>query len=274
LRTDAFICYQRRPVSTFFRSPAPTALALAASVALAGCDAGATSAAIESASPRREPLLSLDPVTVGTIAVHVRFAGTPPPPERLEMSDDASCCKSGSEQVVRVVDVGPDGGLASAFVWVREGLESYAFDLPAEPVVLDQRGCAFLPRVLGVRAGQPLRILNGDDTLHDVHAIAEKNRPFNFGFPGAGSERTVVFRKPETMIALRCHVHDWMRAWLGVVDHPCFAVTGASGAVELRPVPPGEFEVAVWHEKLGTQSRRVTVSPSAASAVEFVFEGK
>ncbi|MBI3847434.1 MAG: hypothetical protein HY292_22610 [Planctomycetes bacterium] len=271
------ICYHARPVLTFFQPRGlliDVVVAACAGFALLGCDAGAAPASPDVVAPRRERTSSVDPKTAGSVAVRVRFAGTPQPPETMSLKGDAACCRNGNEKSVRTVQVSADGSLANAFVWVRAGLEGFAFDVPNEPVVVDQRGCLFEPRVVGVRAGQPIRLLNSDDTLHNVHAIAERNRAFNFGFPEAGSERLVTFRTPEVMIQLRCHVHEWMAAWVGVVDHPCFSVTGDSGTALLRPMPPGEYEVAAWHEKLGIRSQRVTIAPSETASVELVFEVK
>jgi hypothetical protein len=209
------------------------------------------------------------------VNVRVRFDGTPPQEERVTMKGDAACCLARGEESItrRPVAVGAGGALADAFVHVREGLEDYAFPPALEPVLLDQKGCEFLPPVLGVRTSQPIRIRNSDPTLHNVHACTKVNRAFNVGMPDLGQEIVKTFSRPEVMIELRCHVHDWMSSHVGVVDHPCFGVTGYSGTVLLEPVPPGDHVIEVWHRTLGTQEQRVTLLPREARTLEFVFRG-
>jgi plastocyanin len=168
-----------------------------------------------------------------------------------------------------------DGGrVANVFVWISDGVDARAGVPPApdEAVEIDQRGCVYVPRVVGVRVRQPVAFVNSDPLLHNVHALPAVNREFNLGMPGGASAREHAFSRPETMVRLKCDVHPWMGAWIGVVDHPWFAVTGADGRFELPPLPPGEYELSAWHERLGEQTRRVTVGEGEVVQADFSFE--
>ena len=142
--------------------------------------------------------------------------------------------------------VGADGGLKNAFVYVREGLDpAYGFDVPASAVILDQKGCRYAPRVVGVRVGQPLEIVNSDPTAHNVHALPMSNQEFNQGQPFQGMRMTQTFTVPEVMVRFMCNVHGWMKAYAGVRPDPFFAVSGEDGSFSIKDLPPGTYTVEV-----------------------------
>ena len=180
---------------------------------------------------------TVDPATTGTLAGRAVFTGTPPAIETLRMTTDKACVAGpGPNPQSDAVLIAADGGLKNVFVYVKQGLDpAYSFEVPPAPVVLDQKGCIYTPRVIGVRAGQALEVLNSDETLHNVHALPMANRDFNT------SQKKVshTFTVPEVMVRFKCDVHPWMAAHVGVVAHPFFAVTDASGAFELKGLPPG-----------------------------------
>jgi hypothetical protein len=193
----------------------------------------------------------------------VRFAGTPPPARTIRVTSDPTCAAAHPNGLV-VEDVrGRDGRLAEAFVWIARGLEDRVFAVPATPVVIDQRGCWYVPRVAGVQVGQPVVFRSSDDTLHNVHGEPRASRRWNFGLPRADTERTLVLDAPEIMVPVRCDVHPWMRLDLGVVAHPYFAVTGDDGTFRLPGVPAGTYTLAVWHATLGRREIEVVVAPQA-----------
>ncbi len=159
------------------------------------------------------------------------------------------------------------------FVYVKDGLgNKYIFDTPTEPVTLNQKGCHYVPHVLGVRATQPLEIVNSDNTMHNVHGMPQTNREFNFGQPLAGVKNSVTFTTPEVLIPFKCDVHSWMNAYIGVVDHPYFAVTANGGKFELRAIPPGTYTIEAVHEKLGRQAQTVTLGEKDSKDVTFTFK--
>jgi hypothetical protein len=215
----------------------------------------------------------IDRATAAIILGRVFLDGTAPDQETISMSSDPTCVDMHDEEVkTALVVVNADDSLRNTFVYIKEGLEGYRFSPPSESVVLDQRGCVYVPRVLGVMTGQPLDIVNEDATLHNVRVIPEKNPPFNIGQPGKGFKTTERFEIPEVMIPIRCDVHKWMRAYLGVLEHPYFSVTGDGGRFELTNIPPGRYVVEAWHETFGTMTQYVTVGESEHKEITFTFE--
>ena len=171
--------------------------------------------------------------------------------------------------------IDPSGGLANVFVYVKDGLDpKYSFPIPETPVVLDQVGCVYRPRVVGIRVGQPLEALNSDDTLHNVHALPTANVEFNEGQPVKGMRLSRVFDKPEVMMRFKCNVHSWMAAYVGVLPHPYFAVTAADGSFSIPGLPPGTYTIEAWHERFGTQTMQVTVADREAVTANFAFQSK
>lgn len=215
----------------------------------------------------------VDAATAGTIAGTVTFTGTVPPPEILRMSTDKNCVQEGGPNPQSdALLVGAGGALRNAFVYVKDGLDpAYAFDVPTTPAVLDQKGCIYTPRVLGVRVGQSIEVVNSDPTLHNVHALPMVNQEFNHGQPKQFSRLSKAFTAPEVMVRFKCDVHSWMAAWVGVVPHPYFAVTAADGSFTLPNLPPGTYTLEAWHEKLGTLTQQVTVAASQSATVSLAF---
>ena len=170
------------------------------------------------------------------------------------------------------VVVNDNNTLRWVFVYVKEGLGGRTFTEPAEPVVLDQSGCIYHPHVFGVQTGQAIKILNSDPLLHNIHALPEVNRSFNFGMPNQGDERERNFRVPEIMVKIKCDVHPWMSAYAGVLDHPHFSVSGDDGAFSIEGLPAGTYTIDAWHESYGAQTQTVTVSDGEVTSVNFTFE--
>jgi hypothetical protein len=155
-------------------------------------------------------------------------------------------------------------------VYVKTGLEGRTFPVPATAAVLDQKGCMYTPRVLGVMTNQKIRILNSDPTLHNVHALPKKGE-FNVGMPRAGMEIEKSFTDPEVMVHVKCDVHPWMSGWIGVLPHPFFAVSAADGSWSIPDLPAGTYTIEAWHEKLGTSTQTMTVGEGATLSLDFTF---
>jgi hypothetical protein len=172
--------------------------------------------------------------------------------------------------VVAGIVTSQHGPLGDAFVCVKSGLEGRRFPVPKEPFALDQRSNEFIPHVFGLRAGQPLRILSSDVGLHNVTCTPFNNPEFNETLLYE-QVMTKVFEKPERMIVLRCNIHGNMRAWVGVMDHPYFAVTGPDGRFTLRDLPPGDYVIDAWSEYYGSKQVKVTVGEVPVPVVEFRF---
>jgi plastocyanin len=214
-----------------------------------------------------------DPSTVGSIGGRVRFEGERPNPELIRIDGDNACVTlNGADRVLAdTIAVGDEHALQNAFVYVKSGLEKVTFPVPSEPVVIDQQKCRYLPRVVGVRVGQSLQIHNGDPLLHNVRSDGEINQPFNQGQPVQGMTFSYTFTTREVMVPVKCDVHAWMRAYVGALEHPYFAVTGEAGTFTLANLPTGTYTIAAWHERLGTREQQVTVAAGESTDVEFTF---
>jgi plastocyanin len=228
----------------------PTLLVAMAAAAACGGSAPSTPAP---SGPVASPV---DPASAARITGHVRFNGAAPAAEVVRISGDKSC----------VTLNGSDEQSADAI-----GLEKVTLPIPGEPVVIDQQKCRYVPRVVGVRVGQALQVKNGDPLLHNVRSDPEINQPFNQGQPVQGMAYTHTFTTREVMVPITCDVHAWMRAYVGALEHPYFAVTGEDGAFTLPNLPPGTYTIAAWHERLGTKEQPVTLGSKDTKDVDFTF---
>jgi len=252
------------------RLPAATRLFPLVAVALALAVASACGGPDEAPGPPPPVDSPVDPATAGSLVGRITLVGTPPAAEVINRHSDPYCAGLG-EARTQTYMVGRDGGLQNVFVHVKDGLGDLRFPVPSTPVVLDQRGCTYVPHVFGIQAGQSLEILNSDDTLHNVHAAPELNREFNRGQGLQGMRHTHVFATPEVMVPFQCDVHEWMHAWVGVLDHPFFAVSAADGSFAITGLPPGTYTIEAWHEALGTETQTVTIEPSGTAELAFTF---
>jgi hypothetical protein len=217
----------------------------------------------------------VDPNTAATVTGKILFTGKRPARAKIDMDEDPQCAGLHPSPVYDdPVAGGRGGGLANVFVYVEHGLEGKHFHPPAQPAVIDQHGCWFQPRVLGIETGQTLDVTNSDPVTHNIHPRAHLNREWNQSQAPGAAPLARRFIRPEIMIRVKCNIHSWMKAWIGVVDNPYFAVTRTDGTFELRDVPPGTYTVAAWQEDLGTQEQEVTVPPSGKAALTFTFRGE
>lgn len=237
--------------------------AVAAAVACGGGESEPAAVA-EPAAP------AFDPSTAGAVSGMVMVEGELPAPEELMMNSDPNCVMAATNTQSSTY-VGSDGHLGNVFVYVREGLGDMTFPVPSEVVTLNQEGCRYIPHVLGIQVGQTLNIINSDPTLHNIHATPEANDEFNMGQPIQGMEFERTFDTPEVMVPMRCDVHGWMNAYIGVLEHPFFAVTGEDGMFDISELPPGDYVVEAWHEALGAQTQNVTVGTGETAEVSFTF---
>ena len=240
----------------------------AAAVVAAGCSSG--EAPVASGKPADAK--PVDASKTGTLSGRVLIDGPAPANAPIPMSADPFCIRANQGGAAFESYVVADGGLGNVFVYIKDGVGNYWVDVPSDPVKLDQTGCRYTPHVLGVRVGQPLDISNSDETMHNVHALAKVNRDFNFGQPIKGKTDRKTFDYPEVMVTLKCDVHSWMNAYVGVVNHPYFAVTANEGSFTLRDVPAGTYTIEAWHEKLGTQTQTVTLAEKGSKNISFTFK--
>lgn len=208
----------------------------------------------------------------GEVKGVVNFSGTAPAPAEISMAADPSCAMMHTEPVyTEEAVVNSNNTLKNVFVYVKTGLEGQTFTAPTTPVVFDQKGCHYSPHVLGVMTGQPVEIINSDATLHNVHSLSKESKEFNLGMPIKGMKIKKSFDKPEVMVKMKCDVHPWMSAYIGVVPHPFYAVTGDEGSFEIKDLPAGTYTVEAWHETFGTKTAEVTVADGEAATANFEF---
>ncbi|MBI2826331.1 MAG: hypothetical protein HYX69_16740 [Planctomycetia bacterium] len=189
------------------------------------------------------------------------------------MSKDAKCIEMHDGKPVLDEDllVATGGGLKNAFIRVGRGAPKADYPMPERPAELNQQGCMFRPRVQGVRVGQKLLVGNADPVTHNVRSFPVFNQPFNFGQPAGTDPRERVFQKAEREIEVQCDFHQWMHAYIFVMDHPFFDVSADDGAYALRHLPPGEYTLETWHEKLGKQKKTITVADRDLADVDFTY---
>jgi hypothetical protein len=206
---------------------------------------------------------SMQIVSAGDISGKVTLKGTPKPEVDIPLTP--SCGKLNPNKVsTRHYVVGKDGGLANVFVYVKkDGLKAP----PAgEAPMLDQVGCMYEPYVMGVVTGQKLKIRNSDAELHNIHATPDPksgNKEFNFGQPIKGQVNEKGFDNAEVLVRMKCDVHPWMFAYVGVLDHPYFAVTDKDGNFKISGLPDGKYTVIAYHLKT-----HLKASPGVTKEVE------
>ncbi|HLH18995.1 MAG TPA: carboxypeptidase regulatory-like domain-containing protein [Bryobacteraceae bacterium] len=258
------------------------AAGLASVLALAGCGGSSSSEApktAESAAPAAgagTAGATPDEANGGTITGKVAFDGTPPVMKTLDMSATAYCehAHQGKPVKSEEVVVNPNGTLKNAFVWVKSGLPAdKQWAVPTNSVLLDQTGCMYSPHVVGVMAGQSLDIKTSDQTNHNIHPMPKDNPEWNETQAPGTPDKQKTFARQEVMIPVKCNIHPWMRAYIGVVPHPFFAVTGDDGTYTIKGLPPGTYTVEVWHEKYGTQDQQVTVGAKETKTQDFTIKG-
>jgi plastocyanin len=226
-------------------------------------------------APTAPKWFKVDLNTAGSVSGKVTFDGKKPQQKKIDMDEEPSCAKLHQSAVFdEIMTVNSNGTLANVFVYIKQGLEGKQFEPSADPAVIDQQGCRFNPRVLGIQVGQTLKVINSDPLTHNIHPLAQVNRDWNQSQAPGAAPLTRRFAQPEVMIRVKCNIHSWMHAWIGSVAHPYFAVTGEDGSFQLRNVPPGTYTIEAWQEVLGRREQQVTLEPSGKSDIIFKFEGE
>jgi len=248
------------------------AIVLAASVAACGGNKEAGTSEPAAVATGSGP--KVDPATAGELTGVVTVDGAVPKNEPIKMNADPVCVQENkTPQFQETYMVGSDGkALANVFVYVKDGLGNYSYDPPTDHPQIDQKNCRYHPHVFGMRVGQPLEIVNSDPTLHNIHAMPKGNQEFNTGQPIQGMKFTHTFTQKEVMVPFKCDVHGWMNAYVGVLDHPYFAVSDADGKFDIKTLPPGTYTIEAWHEKLGTATQSVTIGQKETKQINFTFK--
>jgi hypothetical protein len=223
---------------------------LLAALLVTGCKHTASPAAASTEAPVAAPV---NPATAGAITGVVHFTGKPPARVPIDMSMDPACAMSTTPNQTEqyVID---HGNLANVYVYVKAGIPSSSAPASAPPVVLDQKGCRYIPHVIAVQQGGRVQFRNSDPTM--------------------GQPQTETFKAAEIMLPVRCNNHPWMEAFINIAPNPYYAVTAADGSFTIPNLPPGTYTLAAIHEKLGEQDMQITVAPKATAQANFSFSIK
>jgi len=204
-----------------------------------------------------------------TVSGKIAFEGTPPPNDKIQMSSDPYCQMHAADYPTAETVKVNDGGLENVMVYVSMGAPAGPYTPPSTPVEIVQQSCHYVPHVFTMMTNQTLNVKNADMTLHNIHVWAEKNPQFNVGQPVKDMVSQTKFATPE-VIPIKCDVHKWMGAFVGVFDHPFSTVSKQDGTYELK-LPPGTYEITAWHEKFGKKTMMVTVADNDKKDLGFSF---
>ena len=199
----------------------------------------------------------------GTIGGTVKFDGPAPAPKKVDVTKDKEVCGLKPHFEEGLI-VSSSGGIANAVVVVKDAKGT----VKPEEVKFDQKGCDYQPHVLAFPAGSTVDIMNDDGILHNIHTYSKVNPPFNMAQPKFKKEIQQKIDKPE-VIKVSCDAHGWMHGWWYVTDTPYYAVTDDNGNFTIKDVPPGNYTIEVWQEKLGTQDQKVDVKAGATATSDF-----
>lgn len=214
------------------------------------------------------------PGAPGSVHGVVRFEGAPPKREPLAITASKGCEHGDSAPLSEAVIVSGDK-LLNCIVYVSKGVkEDAGGPAPSAPLELEQLGCIYRPHVAAARVGQKVVVHNADPTSHNVHVYAKRTTVPNRTQPAGGQDLEIVFDKAEMPVQVGCDIHPWMRAWLGVFDHPFFAVTGDDGAFRIEGLPPGHYTITAWHETLGKRTAELELPAGASAELDFAFAAK
>jgi hypothetical protein len=215
----------------------------------------------------------------GSITGTVAFTGAAPAVKPISMDAEPACASSNPNAHAEDVVVN-DGKLQNVFVYVKDGktadnksITGFAFDAPAPDVTLDQHGCQYHPHVLGMMTTMNFKVTNSDQTTHNVHPSPKSNTEWNQSQPSGAPPITQKFTRPEILVPVKCNQHPWMKAYVGVLRNPFFAVSGADGKFEIKGLPPGTYTVVAWHEKFGEKTQSVTVGAKESKTQDFSYDG-
>jgi len=250
---------------------------LAGSLMIFGCggEKPAETAKSEAAPAAGGAAATPDEANGGTVTGKVAFTGDKPKMATLDMSAQPKCEAAHKGEAVKSqeVVVNANGTIKNAFVWIKAGLPDKQWAVPSNAVPLDQHGCMYEPHVVAIVAGQNIEVKNSDPTNHNIHPQPTVNQEWNESQSPGETPKMKTFARQEVMIPVKCNVHPWMRSYIGVVNHPFFAVTGDDGTFTIKGLPPGTYTIQVWHEKYGTQDQQVTVGAKESKTVDFSIKG-
>ena len=209
----------------------------------------------------------------GSISGKVTYTGTPAKMKSIDMSKEPSCAKQHATPVTNEsVVTGANNTLQNVVVYISAGAPDES-NGPSQAVTFTQKGCQYLPHVLAFRTGQELKVVNEDQTSHNIHPLAKTNREWNKSQPPGTPALSEKFDKEE-FIPVKCNVHPWMHGYFAVLKTSHYAISGENGSFTLPNLPPGKYTVTAWQEDYGTQTADVTITGNETKTVDFSFKAK
>ncbi|MEO5801898.1 MAG: hypothetical protein ABIR24_00085 [Verrucomicrobiota bacterium] len=208
-----------------------------------------------------------------SISGKIILKGTPPPERELSLNADCGKLRT-TILKTRLYVVAEGGALADVFVYIKEGLDGKTFAPPTKTILLDQVGCEYIPYVVGLQTKQKLLVRNSDPTMHNVHVLPKNsgNKESNKAQTSNSANLEYTFDTPEFFMTYKCEVHGWMYAYVNVVEHPFFAVSGKDGTFQIENVPEGKYLVEAYHRKAGKLTKEISVADGKSQPLEFTFE--
>lgn len=216
----------------------------------------------------------------GSVTGAIAYTGTPPAPKKIDTSADPACGAK-NPNLATEDNVVTNGKLANVFVYIKDGttadgkkLAEISFATPSSPITLDQNGCHYRPHVLGAMVNQDIQITNSDPTTHNIHFTPKSNPDWNQSQPNGAPPLMHKLARAEVLVPVKCNQHPWMKAYVGVLKHPFFAVSAEDGTYTIKGVPPGTYTVVAWHEGGATGSEKpmtVTVPANGSAKADFAF---
>lgn len=208
----------------------------------------------------------------GTISGKITYTGTPVKQKPIDMSKEPSCAKQHATPVTtETVVTGANNALENVVVYISAGADDA--NAPAQAVTFTQKGCQYLPHVIALQAGQELKVVNDDQTSHNIHPLAKQNREWNKSQPPGSPAIEAKFDTPE-FISVKCNIHPWMHGWFAVLKTSHYSISSNGGGFALPNLPPGKYTVTAWHEDYGTQTQDVTISGNETKTINFTFKAK
>ncbi|HTG93472.1 MAG TPA: carboxypeptidase regulatory-like domain-containing protein [Pyrinomonadaceae bacterium] len=215
----------------------------------------------------------------GTVTGVISFNGAVPAPKKIDTAADAVCGQKNPNLATEDTVV-KDGKLANVFVYIKDGsttdgtkFADYTWSAPATAVALDQNGCHYKPHVMGIQTNQKLTITNSDPTQHNIHWTPKVNPEWNQSQPNGAPPIEKTFQRAEILVPVKCNQHPWMKAYIGVMKHPFFAVSAEDGTFTISGVPAGKYTVVAWKEGGAgiEKTMEVTVPANGSAKADFAF---
>jgi plastocyanin len=218
---------------------------------------------------------SVNAAAEGKITGTIKLDGTAPHQKPIDMSKEPTCAAQHATPITtETVVAGPNGGLANVVVYISEGLSAAAAsEVASQPLAIEQKGCQYLPHVLAIDVNQHMKVVNDDQTSHNIHPLPKNNHEWNKSQPAGSPPFDVTWEAEEVAVPVKCNIHPWMRGYIVVVKGP-YGVSDNNGSFTVSNVPPGNYTVTAWQETYGTQTQKVTVAGGKPAMADFTFKAK